>query len=200
MPFIHQIVNFINNELKASSLNKKKLQPIHFYGLSTLEARSPKGTAQNQIELLPAIVNANGKAEFITPDSKYALQLYHKLHSKVYAFEKKSFGNEHYIKCTSEVTMVVFTNSKLTGVSKENIEPLIMLGLPQKLSAAVMASLNVNKCLITPIASNLNQNEVFAQEFSKSAYFLNEQLSMFSTKYKIEMSFSKNCIDTCLCN
>jgi hypothetical protein len=199
MPFLNQIVGFINDELKTGSLNKEKLQPAKFYGLITIVARSPKGTAQNQIELLPAIVTADGKATPITPDSKQAIQIYHKLQTNVYSKEKNSYGDAYFIKSVSELTMVVFTNSKITGKTKDALEPVVLHGMPQRLSTALMADLKINSCLIIPVSSNMNHIEVFRQEYPQSDYFLNEQMSMFAIRYKIEMSFSQACVEQCLC-
>jgi hypothetical protein len=66
MPFINEIVTIINDELKGGSLNKEKLQPAKFYGLSTPILRK-KGSDNEQ---LPAIVTADGKIEVIAPDGK----------------------------------------------------------------------------------------------------------------------------------
>lgn len=199
MPFLNQIIGFINDELKAGSLNKEKLQPAKFYGLSTIVPRSTKGTAQNQIELLPAILDASGKAIPITPDSKMALQIYHKLNSKTYSKEKKSYGDEYLINCVSDVSMVVITNSKITGKAKDVLEPVVLFGIPQRLSTALMTDLKINRCLITPLSSNMNQVEVFRQEYPQANYFLTEQVSMFLIRYKIEMVFSQHCAEQCLC-
>ena len=198
MPFIDQIITFINGELKAGSLNKKKLQPQTFHGLSTVLVRR-KSPTDTGLEYLPAIVDAAGSAKPITPDSKKAIQVYHKLNSNVYSFEKRSVGDAHDIKSVSELSMVVITNSKLTGVTKDVIEPVVLFGIPQKLSAALLASLKINKCLITPVASNMDHVQVFRQEFPQSAYFLNEHMSMFLIRYKIEMTFAQSCVDKCLC-
>jgi hypothetical protein len=200
MPFINEIVGFINTSLAEGSLNKSKLQPARFYGLSNVVPRSKKGTAQNEVELLPAIVDTNGKDIPITPDSKMAIQIYHKLTNNAYSIEKASQGDGHYYKCVSDVSMLVLTNSKLTGVVKEAIEPVVVFGLPQRLSMALMADLKLNRCLITPVSSNLDHIQVFSQEYPRSAYFLNEQMSMFLIRYKIETTFSQSCVNQCLCD
>ena len=199
MPFLNQITKFINDELKAGSLNKKKLQPTNFIGLSTTIARSKKGSAQNAVEILPAVIDESGKVIPITPDEKYSLQVYHKLLTKVYSIDKKGFGDEYLIKCVSELAMVVFTNGKLTGKAKEVLEPVVLFGIPQRLSTALIADLKIKSCLIYPTASNLDHMQVFGQEFPRSEYFLNEQMSMFSIRYKVETVFSQTCIDQCLC-
>jgi hypothetical protein len=200
MPFINEIVDYINASLASGSLNKSRLQPANFYGLSSVFARSKKGVAQNQVELLPAIIDTNGKDTPIVPDSKKAMQIYHKLLSNVYSTEKSSYGDSYLIKSVTEVSMVVITNSELTGINKEKIEPVVVFGLPQRLSDALIADLKIARCLITPISSNMDHVQVFATEYPRSDYFLSEQVSMFSLRYRIEMVFSQACVEQCLCD
>lgn len=201
MPFINQVTAFINDELKDGSLNNKKLQPAKFYGLSSVIARAKSGSKNpNKLELLPAIISNDGSMTLITADSKLAIQVYHKLLNNVYSYEKKSYGDSYDIRSVSDINMVVFCNSKLTGKTKEVLEPVVLFGIPQKLSTALSADLKINKCVITPVASNMDALQVFRQEYPQSDYFLNEQLSMFSIRYKIDMTFSQACVDKCLCD
>lgn len=198
MPFINQIISFIDNELRSGSLNKEKLQPALFHGLSTTVARKKPGSTD--LEVMPGIVTANGIGSVITPDDKYAIQIYHKLNGNLYSLEKKSVGDTHFIRSTSDLSMIVITNSKMTGKAKEAIEPVALFGMPQKLSTALLTDLLINSCLITPVASIMDQNALFRQEYPQSKYFLNENVSLFSIKYKIEMTFSQICVDKCLCD
>jgi len=200
MPFLDQITQFINGELKAGSLKNKKLQPAKFFGIASIVHRSVNGTKDpNKIEAIPGIISAAGSITPLTPDDKTAIQVYHKLISNVYSLEKKGFGDRHDLKSVSELAMLVFTNSKLTGKVKESLEPLFVFGMPQKLSTALLADLKINNCLITILSSNMDQLQVFRQEFPQSAYFLNDQMGMFLIRYKIEMTFNQVCVDQCLC-
>lgn len=197
MPFLNQISEFINDTLKAGSLNKKNLQPAKYYGIATLITRKKNDKAP--LETLPAIVEEGVIKNLITPDSKLALQLYHKSISNVYGYEKKSYGDRYDIRSSAEMQLVVIFNSKLTGKTKEVLESVVLFGLPQKLSAALASDLQIIKSLFTPLSSNLDPVSVFKQEYPQADYFLNENLSMFSIKYKTEMTFSQACVDKCLC-
>lgn len=199
MPFFDQITGFINDTLKASSLNKKKLQPAKFYGLSTQTFRSLKDKNANNVEPLPAIVDGNGTITVITPDDKYSLQVYHKNIGKAYSYEKKSYGDDYLIKVAGDMQMIVITNSKISGKAKEVLEPLFIFGMPQRLSQALITSLGISSCLITPVGSTMDTMQVFRQEYPKSNLFLTAQMSMFLIRYKIELTFSQACIDQCLC-
>lgn len=199
MPFINQVIQFIDETLKAGSLNNAKLQPVKFHGLSTVVARIKKGT-QDTLELLPGVVSAAGIGSVITPESKVPMQVYHKLVSTAYSLEKKGVGDSHYMKSVTDVLMVVFTNSKLTGKAKEALEPVVVFGIPQKLSDALRTELKINNCLISVVSSNMDHVALFRQEYPQSDYFLNEGISMFSVRYRIDMTFSQSCVDHCLCD
>lgn len=199
MPFFDQITQFINDTLKAGSLNKKKLQPAKFYGLSTQIFKSVKDKNVNNVEPLPAIVEGNGSITPIAPDDKYSLQVYHKNLGKTYSYEKKSYGDGYLIKAASDMQMIVITNSKISGKAKEVLEPVFIFGMPQRLSQELITGLGINSCLITPISSNMDAMQVFKQEYPKSNLFLTHQMSMFLIRYKIELTFSQECIDQCLC-
>lgn len=198
MPFLNQITDYINDTLRAGSLNKKILQPVEFCGLSTIVGRKKDKTSQ--LELLPAIVADKGVVKLITPESKYGMQLYHKVITNTYEKDQKSVGDSYNIRSISEMSLIVISNGKLTGKAKEALEPVVLFGMPQNLSSALIADLKIKSCLITLTASNLNQVEVFRQEYPQSEYFLSEQMSMFSIRYRITMSFSQACVEQCLCN
>ncbi len=197
MPFLEYIAKHINDTLKEGALKQEKLQPAKFFELTTTVVRKKE---PNRIELLPAIITPEGKATPITADSKVAIQLYHKLLTNTYSYEKKGYGDGYVIKSVSEIAMVVFTNSKLTGVSKDKLEPVVLFGMPQQLLPVQKAELGIDSCLITPVSSNMDHVQVFRQEYPNSDYFLNEQVSMFLIRYRVEMKFDRKCVDTCICN
>lgn len=200
MPFIDQIIDFINIELAKGSLNKEKLQPAKFHRLATITPRlKPGARNKKELELLPAIVLPGGQIEFVTAESNFALQCYHRLLSKQYSFVSKSYGNGHDIQMVAELMLVFITNSAITGRSKEALEPAVLFGMPQHLSPAALSELGIGKCLIRPVSSNLDQVAVFRQEYPQSTYFLNAQVGMFSIKYKFDLTFSQACVDACLC-
>jgi hypothetical protein len=189
MPFWDKIAKYINTTLKDGSLNFPVLQPQQLFGLATIIVRR-ENPSTKAIEQLPGLIDVDGTDIPITPDNNQALQLYHKLDRSVYSEDsKKSFGDIKVTTETSELTLVVLTNSKLTAKPKETIEHLIRFGMPKKLSAELLSELQLRTCTITPTGSNMNHVEVFRREYPNSDYFLNEQMSMFSIRYTIASSY-----------
>jgi len=199
MPFFDEITQFINDSLKASSLNKKNLQPALFYGLSTQIFRSGKDKNSNNVEPLPAIVDGTGSITMIAPDDKYSLQVYHKNLGTSYSYEKESYGDGYLINADCDMQMVVISNSKISGKTKEILEPVFIAGMPQKLSQELITGLGIYSCLIAPAGSNMDAMQVFRQEYPKSNLFLTNQMTMFLIRYRIKLIFSQKCINQCLC-
>lgn len=194
MPFLDSIVTYINDSLKGSSLNDKRFQPGKFCGVSTILARK-KGEG---LELLPA-VEIEGTYKLVEPDDRLNIITYHKVVSNTYSMVKKSHGDSYYHKCTSEMAMVVFADAKKIRMSAEQLEPLLIYGMPQRLSDVLMKEIKFVSVLITPLASDMDKIRVFRTEYPGSEYFLKPYHHFFLLRYRIEATFDKNCIDACLC-
>lgn len=192
MPFTDSIVAHINNCLKGCSFTDGK-----FHGIASVIAR--KKTAASPLETLPGILD--GKAyQTIEPNDKHGLILYHKVVSNVYSIEKKnSYGDGYNTKCVTEMQMIVWADSLKQNKTAEQLEPVVIFGMPQGLSAVMMQTLKLNSCLIIPTASVMDRLQVFRQEYPQSEFFLKPNHHFFSIRYRIETTFDKSCVDTCLC-
>ncbi len=198
MPFTKQVIAYINTVLTSGSLNNAKLQPVHALGIA--ESILRPGANGGPMQSLPAILLAPNSVSLIAPDDKYGIQFYHRMTSKTYTYEKKSFGDKHVIRSVVDASIIVFSNLKKHGLSKNEVEPAFIFGLPQKLSAALQSELKIDTCIITPVSSNLDHTQVFRQEYPNTEFFLNENMSMFLLKYRIDTKFGQDCVDHCLCN
>lgn len=199
MPFIEKIVDYINTSLKDSSLNDKRFQPGKYVGCTTLLPR-PKGTA---LEVLPAFCDANGEYTTVEPDDKFNIIIYHRTISNVYTKvtqqQQRSFGDDYALKCTTEMQLGVIADSRKVKLLAEQIEPMIIYGMPLLLPKQMMIDLGFRSCIITPIASNMDKINVFRQEYPSTQYFLKPFHQLFTIRYRVETGFDKNCIEKCLC-
>lgn len=200
MPFIEKIVDYINTSLKASSLNDKRFQPGKYVGCTTLLPR-PKGTG---LEVLPASCDANGEYKMVEPDDRYPIIIYHRTISNMYSKvvntpQVKSFGDEYALKCLTEMNLTVIADSRKVNMLAEQLEPIIIYGIPMHLSRDMMIDLGLRSCVITPVSSLLDKINVFKQEYPSTAYFLKPFHQLFSIRYRVETGFDKNCIERCNC-
>jgi hypothetical protein len=197
MAFRDTIVKFINDSLKAGSLNNKKLQPAAYHGLASVVARP---IDNGQLQLLPAIDEGNGNYKPVEPNDKYNLVMYHKPLGNSYSFNKQSsYGDGFEIKSTSEMALIVWVDGKKTKLTTEHFEAMLVAGFPQKLTEDARKSIEVKSCLITPLATNMDKLQVFRQEYQGGKYFLKPEHIFFQLRYRVEMAFNQHCLNTCGC-
>jgi hypothetical protein len=195
MPLVESIVGFINDSLKAGSL--KGIQPAKYIGVTTVLARKKR---DDSLEILPAEMDLAGEYKMVEPNDQYSLIIYHKQTSNVYSTERNnSYGDGYNYKATTEMSVIVYADGKKLRRSAEQLEPLIIYGIPQRLGKALMAETKFNNCLITPLASVMDKISVFRQEYPNTEYFLKPYQHLFLIRYRIETTFDKNCINACLC-
>lgn len=201
MPFLDQITSFVNDTLKASSLNNSKLQPTQLYGISSIVAR-PVKPGSTDLEILPAIVKGDTSVTLLTPDSKTAFQMYHKANNNTYSKQTKpsGFGDDYDLQVVTELQLIIFCNTKLSGFTKENLETILVFNMPQRLPAATISELGIKNCQILVVSSNTNPQQIFNQEFPKSKYFLTEGITMFSINYRVTLTYDQSCVAKCACS
>lgn len=195
MPFAEVIAGIINQTLKGSSLNKKQFQPGSYNGLASIIGRK---NAKGDLELIPGILDGSGNYTPVIPDQKFNLVIYHKLLTNEYGYDKKnSYGEAYDVRCTSQMMMVVWGDGKKIGITAEQLEAMIVFGMPQMLSSIDRQNLGLKTCMISPISTNMDRLQVFRQEYQQVEFFLKPNDALFLVRYKIETSFGQSCIDLC---
>lgn len=193
MAFTESIAKYLNDSLKASSLN---FNAGLFHTMATVIARKQDN---NQLQLLPGIADVNGNYKTIEPNDKLSLIVYHKSLSTSYNYAKQdSYGNNYDLKATNEVAMIIWANAKKIKLSDEQLETRIIASFPQQLSAETKSSLQFKSCLISPLQTDMDKVRVFRQEYPGVNYFLRPEHIFFQLKYRVEIVFTQDCI-TCGC-
>ncbi len=194
MAFWIPIIDYINDYLKNGSLNKSVLKPQQLYGLATMIVR--KKDASKATEQLPGIISANGNDVIITPDDKFAVQVYHRIDGAVYDFDKKGGVGDYYLNFDrGDLIMVVIINTERTGVTKEVIEPLFRFGMPQSLTPALTNTLQLRTCRIKAVSADFKHVDIFKREWPQANYFLNEHLTIFTIRYTIATTYLSKCVN-----
>lgn len=197
MAFSETFVQYINDSLKAGSLNSKKFQPGAFHGIVSLVAR--KGL-NDSLQLLPAIAHMDGNFKAVEPNDKFNVIIYHKVIANSYLYQKQdSFGDHYVIKSTNEMAMIVWVNTKKAKLTAEQIEALFIAGLPQDLSPEKKKEIGIYSCKITPVATDMDKLRVFRQEYQNIPFFLRPEHCFFQLRYKAELTFDQACLLNCGC-
>lgn len=193
MAFTESIAKYLNDSLKASSLN---FNAGLFHTMATIIARKQES---GQLQLLPGIADANGNYKTIEPNDKYPFLVYHKALNSSYGYTKQdSYGNLYDLKASNDVAMIVWADARKVKLTDEQLETQIIASFPQQLSAATKQALRFKSCLITPLQTDMDKVRVFRQEYPGVNYFLRPEHIFFQLKYRVEIVFTQDCI-TCGC-
>jgi hypothetical protein len=194
MPFTNLIVDYINSWLENGTLNRFK--PIKCYNIaSQILKREPTGAEG----IFPGVQLSSGEIESVTPDDDYNIIIYHKINSNVYGIQKRgSVGDAYDLTCTSDMTLYVFAQAMKIEMTAEQLEPIIVFGLPGGISSSLSAETYIKFCSITPISSDMDRVRNFKSEYQGIEDFLKPEHLFFSIKYTIKKVFDKSCIDGCL--
>ena len=191
MPYLEQLVNNINEQIK-SSLKFISEGQIATYGISEAIVEP---IDEKSYKSYPAIINEDGDATMIEINDVYGIIIYHKLDSitNALALTKNQWGNEHYLSESANMTMIVIafrdqvkrTASFLEAVIKDKLEETM--------------AVETQKSTLRPGASNFDKLSILTREYLNSAPELNfPQLIIFELKYVIASIYKKGCLDNCL--
>lgn len=197
MAFNETIVQFINDSLKAGSLNNKIFQPGSYNGLVTLVARKK---ADGSLQMLPGIADIDGNYKPVEPNDKFRIIIYHRAISNSYLYQKQdSYGDTFSIKSTNDLQMIIWADTSKIQLTPELLEANIISGFVQKLSEDIRKKLKLRSCLLTPVSSDMDKLRVFRQEYQNTDFFLRPQHIFFSVRYRADLVFDQKCLEDCAC-
>lgn len=193
MPFIKEIVSTINDHLKTNVLKTKQFQTGLYAGLAIL---SNKEIGANKFKTFPVMEVDGGKYEYVGPDDKYPIIIYHKsknaTYTKLKEADNSSFGDDEDLKQTIQMQMVLFgIRPRLGNITAEDLESTIIANFPNSFVV------NNKETITTPVSSVLDKKTVFDNEFKNVDLFLREDHIFISINYTIESQFQKGCFNIC---
>jgi hypothetical protein len=195
MPNIDKIVDFINDNLKATTLNRMAFQNSKYFGVAQSIAKFDKDK-----QTYEPVIYQDGKEISCFVDDTYDFQIYHKANSITLTSTTKQFGDgNNDVKETASMTAIVFANQERLKVTQEDLAFLVMAGLPSELKNSDLGNSNINNCIIVTQNANLNSVSVFQGEYQLTGYPLNPQSIYFAVNYQIEIYSNKNCLSCLNC-
>lgn len=199
MPFLKQIVEIVNSDLRERSLKDKRFQSGKYDGIAVDVSRPlESGGAQT----FPAVLDANYEAQPVTPDDTYPITIYHKVVSKRAKNPQGSgnYGDGNGVRGeVVDMKMVVFGKYAALKLTAEQLEALITINFPDVIAKAKTQPLKLDSVLIEYQSTNMNSVAVFQEEYKGFELFLAPEDIMFSIRYSIESKFRKGCFTICDC-
>ena len=193
MPFIKEVVDYINTSLQSDKLSasvyKTKLMGIAQTGI-------------REDDNFPMIVDSNGQGVFEAFNDAYNLVIYHRCLSSNYTVDvDKGFGdnNANMIEEAS-MKMVVWGNRNSLNLTQEQLFFQIISGITNNPARSYFTQNGLNQPPIISIgAVTNNSQDVFNSEFKINgvSYPIKPEHIYFSINYSITTHYAASCTDGC---
>jgi len=106
---------------------------------------------------------------------------------------------QDYMKETSLVKMVVFSNAKRISMTRESLEALLTTNFPDNFPDASIQPLKLDLVMAALSATNFNSAALWQEEYSISLDIAPEDI-YFSITYNLISQWRKGCFQICDCN
>lgn len=189
MPFLHEQVTIINDLLK-SSLNDERFAGT-YWGTIAKDVTRPKESGG--LETFPGSVDVDGKERYYGFDDNYPMVVYHKPQS--ISFQKEKFDNLGKF----SMKMVIQSTQAKVKMTGEQLQGLFTANFPNQIDRALYQNINIGSMKATLERANLNQRQVWGEEFQNIEYKLGVEHILFSINYTIETRFKNGCLSVCDC-
>lgn len=192
MPYLKEIATLINIELQGSTLADKRFDKGAFYSIARLLKVNDE--SENTI---PTIVDNNGVCTPLVVNDTKSFILYHRVIDIKYD-KLEANGDDQLIQETATMRAVAYGSRRILKIEPELLIAAIQAGFMQELDTTNKNTYKLQKCNISITGINLNNEEVYSQEYSGNvAYKLKPNDIMSSIEYTIVSEYDRSCIDIC---
>ncbi len=186
----HEIVSYINDQLRVNQFSSKRFQKGSVDGIAEL--------VEQDEETKPCSVDNYGDATYLGIDDTKPFQIYHRvLRPRAEWGLEQDFGDLKNIKETTNMLMVVMGDRNRLQLTAEDIKTGIVAALPLELPKSELNNLGLKNANILPGDFNWDRLEVYKGEFNLKEPQLNTNTIIFSFSYQIETVFDQSCFTLC---
>lgn len=193
MAYLKKIVKYINDGIKGCLPECKSL-------VVDIAEQMVRPAADGKLEIFPSYVNENGEGVYVGPDDDYDVIIYHRINSIQTGRGRvqESFGDDN-LKDTHVVRigMVVFGMRDSLKLSNDEMAVLLHANFPDAVTKEMLKELSFSASNINVKDINLNDMQVFMEEFQNVQFFLKPEQFLLKMNYTIESAFLKRCFKKC---
>lgn len=192
MPYLKEIVDIMNVNMRATTLSDKRFDKGAFYSIARLLPREE----ENQRVTIPSIVANNGSCTDVSFNDIYPFIIYHRVLSITYG-KGEAFGDNQLIQETANMIAVVYGDRNILKLEPEQLVAAVNAGFLDQLTETDKNTYNLGISSINVAENNLNPEEVFQGELSGVTFNLQPNKILFSINYTIVNEYDKQCVDIC---
>ena len=201
MPYLKQIANAINTELKSNVFTDKRFASADY---NSLAYSILVDNREDRQQSLPCVAENDGEYKPMIFDDTKAFVLYHKIFSKNYQYstDKEAFGRVtgRNVKAVCQMQMIVLANRTIIKILPDDFETLLVMNFPngnETIFNSISSSLNA--IYTKPVSSDTDFQRLWANEFRGYDYQVNQDRAIIAVNYTIESAFKTKCFSLCDC-
>lgn len=194
MAKLKEIIALINTGIEAAFADKR-FADSGLFGLATQSMDSQATTS-------PYVIDSFGEGRNVNYNDSRPVVMYHRYNgSNTYNSEDISqFGDNNEKVATSyNMALIVMASRSMTQLEPDDLETIIVSGMPTALTNAQLTTLNLLGCNVVVNGSDHNSINIFKREFTGQNKIYDPRIFMFEIRYEIECSYDKSCVNTLCC-
>jgi hypothetical protein len=176
---IEAIINKINDNIRKRSTELCDIKTPALFGLA--EPVLIKSDDEDNNAAYPAIIDNEGECNYVFADDDYSFGVYHRLLSRNYQTNTKSWGDTNRDICLDEILLICWGFRNNLRMNQYDFERQI---IDYSMSGEVVL-----------VQTNFDKTVVFNNEFKNVAYSLPPELFLFSLRYKVRYDFNRKCVE-----
>lgn len=195
MPFLKEIVDYINTTLKDGALSTSSFK-VAQHGIAQLVPVNDED-AQNS---LPLLVSHYGSGEFVGIDQRYSIITYHRCLEKTYTNSTENFGRGNADKIeNNRMRLVVYADRAALKRTPEQIADIIVAGLPGVLPRTFYTNkTGLNGAEVIPVLTEMDALTVWGNEYQGYPYKMPMESCLIAIEYTAQVRFNASCIEDCI--
>jgi hypothetical protein len=201
MPYLKQIAQAINLELKTNVFSDKRFASAEYYDIAY---QLQVDNREDKLLSCPCVPKATvGEYYEMLFNDGIAFTAYHKILNSSYAeAENPKFGRaKTNIKATATMQMVFLINRQIVKILPEEFESVLVTNFVSgKETSFSSVSTAMSGIKILPSSTQLDYTALWNSEFKGYEFNVNADRSMMGLTYTIESDFKTGCFNLCDCS
>lgn len=197
MPYLHEIVEIINDTLANGKLKDDSVYVKQLFGLCEILPRNYNGEQDS----IPALVDLDGGTQFSGFDDRFSILIYHRCLGTNIVEAPIAFGDgDNIAREEASMRMVVFADRLRLQLQPTQLSTRLTAAITQQLSASQIQTFpGLFGVTIDPDSTNYDGVTIYGDEYglAASTYPVHPHQMYLALDYTITTDYDVTCISDC---
>lgn len=190
---IQNIVEIINESLKANAFADMRFAGAKYFGLSSLYA------IENEVS--PFVVDDYGQANYCGYDNTTPLIIYHRTISAQNNLDRtKAVVNDKLLSRQYTMNLIVTAQREKIQLTAEDVDLLIASAWKSNITQQQLIDFNLRGCNLNYVSTNYSTSALLQREYTGKNIINEPSLILFEIRYMVEITYNNGCLEILCCN